>query len=101
ELDYALQQAKQKDPQYLSKQLDSLKLQTSNISYLIEAVDVLLKCTDESVFECYKTTIMNSIIHTDSQLDTLTCIMNKIADRLECIKLNQVVMSPIATTHQA
>ncbi|KAL6042814.1 hypothetical protein QOT17_024231, partial [Balamuthia mandrillaris] len=41
ELDHALQQVKQKDPQYFSKQLDNLKLQTSNISYLVDAVDVL------------------------------------------------------------
>ncbi|KAL6057329.1 hypothetical protein QOT17_015576 [Balamuthia mandrillaris] len=88
ELDHALQQAEQKDPQYLSKWLDSLELQTSNISYLVEAVDVLLKCTDESVFEHSETTIMNTIAHADKWLDTLTRIMNKIADRLKRIELN-------------
>ncbi|KAL6057288.1 hypothetical protein QOT17_015610 [Balamuthia mandrillaris] len=61
ELDHTLQQAEQKDPQYLSKQLNSLKLQTSNISFLVKADD----------------------------FDTLTCLMNNIADRLEHIKLNQ------------
>ncbi|KAL6066923.1 hypothetical protein QOT17_009284 [Balamuthia mandrillaris] len=93
ELDHTLQQAEQKDSQYLSKQLNSLKLQTSNISYLVEAVDILLKCTDESVFEHYETTITNTIAHADNQLDTLTPIMNKIADRLKRTKLNQVVIA--------
>ncbi|KAL6058455.1 hypothetical protein QOT17_014850 [Balamuthia mandrillaris] len=91
ELDHTLQQAKQKDPQYLSKQLDSLKLQTSNTSFLVEAVDVLLKHTDKSIFEHYESTITNTITHVDKWFDTLTCLMNNIADHLECIELNQVV----------
>ncbi|KAL6051015.1 hypothetical protein QOT17_019478 [Balamuthia mandrillaris] len=72
ELDHTLQQLEQKDPQYLSKQLDSLKLQTSNISFLIEAVDVLLKCTNESIFECYESIIANIITCMDKQFDILT-----------------------------
>ncbi|KAL6050318.1 hypothetical protein QOT17_019881 [Balamuthia mandrillaris] len=93
ELDHALQQAEQKDPQYLSKQLDSLDFQTSNISFLIEAVDVLLKCTDESIFEHYESTITNTIICMDKRFDTLTCLMNNIKDHLEYIELNQVVIA--------
>ncbi|KAL6050319.1 hypothetical protein QOT17_019882 [Balamuthia mandrillaris] len=93
ELDHTLQQAEQKDPQYLSKRLDSLELHTSNIGYLVEAVDILLKRTDESVFERYKTTITNTIAQADKRLDTLTRIVNKIADRLERIELNQVVIA--------
>ncbi|KAL6045445.1 hypothetical protein QOT17_022779 [Balamuthia mandrillaris] len=91
ELDHALQQAEQKDPQYLSKRLDSLELQTSNISFLVEAVDVLLKHTDESIFERYEFT--NTITHTDKRFNTLTRLVNNITDRLECIKLNQVVIA--------
>ncbi|KAL6051815.1 hypothetical protein QOT17_018977 [Balamuthia mandrillaris] len=71
--------------------LDSLKHQTSNISYLVEAIDVLLERTNKSIFEYYKTSITNTIIHMDKQFNTLTCIMNKILDCLECIEFNQVV----------
>ncbi|KAL6044288.1 hypothetical protein QOT17_005377 [Balamuthia mandrillaris] len=92
-LDHSLQQAEQRDPQYLSKQLNSLEHQTSNISYLIEAVDVLLKRTNKSVFKHYKTIITNTITHVDKQFNTLTHIVNNIADRLERIKLNQVVIT--------
>ncbi|KAL6047893.1 Chromo domain-containing protein [Balamuthia mandrillaris] len=93
ELDHALQQAEQKDSQYLFKQLNSLELQTSNISFLVEAVDVLLKCTNKSVFERYESIITNTITRVDKWFNTLTCLMNNITDHLECIKLNQVVIA--------
>ncbi|KAL6042080.1 hypothetical protein QOT17_024616 [Balamuthia mandrillaris] len=92
-LEHALQQAEQRDPQYLSKRLDSLEHQTSNISYLVEVVDVLLKRTDKSVFERYETIVTNTITHVDKRFDTLTRIVNNIADRLERIELNQVVIT--------
>ncbi|KAL6056985.1 hypothetical protein QOT17_015755 [Balamuthia mandrillaris] len=49
--------------------------------------------TDKSIFECYETIITNTIIHTDNWLNTLTYIVNKIANHLEHIKLNQVVIA--------
>ncbi|KAL6050250.1 hypothetical protein QOT17_019924 [Balamuthia mandrillaris] len=63
ELEYVLQQAEQRDPQYLSKRLDSLEHQTSNIPYLVEAVDVLLVRINKAVFECYETIVINTITH--------------------------------------
>ncbi|KAL6047895.1 hypothetical protein QOT17_021371 [Balamuthia mandrillaris] len=39
---------------------NSLELQTSNISFLIEAVDVLFKHTNKSIFECYESIIISA-----------------------------------------
>ncbi|KAL6071853.1 hypothetical protein QOT17_006025 [Balamuthia mandrillaris] len=81
ELDHAYQPVEQKNLQYLSKLLDCLEPQTFYISYLIEAVNVLLEHTNKSIFKYYETTIMDTLIH----------IVNKVLDCLECIELNQVV----------
>ncbi|KAL6062761.1 hypothetical protein QOT17_012037 [Balamuthia mandrillaris] len=99
ELDHTLQQAEWKDPLYLSKRLDSLEHQTSNIFYLVEVVDVLLKRTDGSVFERFESTVTNTVIRADKRLDTLTQTLNKVLDRLECIELNQVVIAQRQRPH--
>ncbi|KAL6052041.1 hypothetical protein QOT17_018828 [Balamuthia mandrillaris] len=95
-LDHALQQAEQRDSQYLSKWLNSLEHQTSNISYLVEVVDVLFKRTNKSVFKCYKTIVINTITHVDKQFDTLTHIINNIAD---CDRAQPVI--PCLSWHEA